>query len=61
MNKRAKVVLDILSRETNKVRKEMEALDVAAKKLEHVHFSEVTAPSFYFERHLTLPPNAFLF
>ena len=59
-NKRAKVVLGILSRETNRVSKEMEALDEAAKKLEHVHFSEVIALSFFFERHLILPPNAFL-
>ena len=40
VNKRVKDVLDILSRETNRVRKEMEALDEAAKKLEHVHFSK---------------------
>ena len=40
-NKRVKDVLDILSRETNRVRKEMEALDEAAKKLEHVHFSKM--------------------
>ena len=41
VNKRVKDVLDILSRETNRVRKEMEALDEAAKKLEHVHFSKM--------------------
>ena len=41
MNKRVKDVLDILSCETNKVRKEMEALEEAAKKLEHVHFSKM--------------------
>ena len=40
VNKRVKDVLDIVSRETNRVRKEMEALDEAAKKLEHVHFSK---------------------
>ena len=32
---------DILNRETNRIRKEMEALDEAAKKLEHVHFSKM--------------------
>ena len=41
VNKRVKDVLDILSRETNRVRKEMGALDEAAKKLEHVHFSKM--------------------
>ena len=41
VNKRVKDVLDILNRETNRVRKEMEALDEAAKKLEHVHFSKM--------------------
>ena len=41
VNKRVKDVLDILSRETNRVRKEMEALDEAAKKLEHIHFSKM--------------------
>ena len=41
VNKRVKDVFDILNRETNRVRKEMEALDEAAKKLEHVHFSKM--------------------
>ena len=36
VNNRVRDVLDILNRETNRVRKEMEALDEAAKKLEHV-------------------------
>ena len=41
VNKHVRDVLDILNRETNRARKEMEALDDAAKKLEHVHFSEM--------------------
>ena len=41
VNGRVKEVVDILNRETNRVRKEMEALDEAAKKLEHVHFSKM--------------------
>ena len=41
VDKRVKDVLDILNRETNRVRKEMQALDEAAKKLEHVHFSKM--------------------
>ena len=41
VNKRVKDVFDILNRETNRVRKEMEAFDEAAKKLEHVHFSKM--------------------
>jgi len=41
VNKRVQDVFDILNRETNRVRKEMEALDEAAKKLEHVHFSKM--------------------
>ena len=41
VNKHIKYVLDTLNRETNRVRKEMEALDEAAKKLEHVHFSKM--------------------
>ena len=57
VNKQDKDVLDILNRETNRVRKKMEALDEAAKKLEHVYLSEITA----LERHLTLFPSAFLF
>ena len=40
VNNRIKDVFDILNHETNRVRKEMEALDEAAKKLEHVHFSK---------------------
>ena len=34
-------VHDILKRETNKLRKEKEAFDEMAKKLEHVHFSKM--------------------
>ena len=41
VNKRVKDVFDILNRETNRVRKEMDSLDEAAKKLEHVHFSNM--------------------
>ena len=41
VNKHVKDVFDILNRETSRARKEMEALDEAAKKLEHVHFSEM--------------------
>ena len=37
VNKLVKDVFDILNHETNRVRKEMEVLDEAAKKLEHVH------------------------
>ena len=32
---------NIMKRETNKLRKEKEAFDEVAKKLEHVHFSEM--------------------
>ena len=38
VNKGFKEAFDILIRATNKVRKEKEALDEAAKKLEQVHF-----------------------
>ena len=41
VNKHVKDVLDILDRETSRARKEMDAFDEAAKKLEHVHFSEM--------------------
>ena len=41
VNKRVKDVFDILNCETNRVRKEMEVLDEAAKKLKHVHFSKM--------------------
>ena len=41
VNKHVPDVFDILNRETTRVRKEMEALDEAAKKLEHVHFSKM--------------------
>ena len=41
VNKHVKDVLDILDRETSRARKEIEALEEAAKKLEHVHFSEM--------------------
>ena len=34
-------VHNILKRETNKLRKEKEAFDEVAKKLEHVHFSKM--------------------
>ena len=34
-------VYDILKRETNKLRKEKEAFDEVAKKLDHVHFSKM--------------------
>ena len=34
-------VHDILKRETSKLRKEKEAFDEMAKKLEHVHFSKM--------------------
>jgi len=39
VNKHIKEVFDILTNETNKVRKEKDAFDESAKKLEHVHFS----------------------
>jgi len=38
VNKHIKEVFDILTNETNKVRKEKNAFDEGAKKLEHVHF-----------------------
>ena len=41
VNKHVKEVVAILDRETSRVRKEMNALDEAAKKLEHVHFSKM--------------------
>ena len=41
LNKHIKDVYDILKRETNKLRKEKEAFDEVAKKLEHVHFSKM--------------------
>ena len=41
VNKYIKDVYDILKREANKVRKEKEAFDEVAKKLEHVHFSKM--------------------
>ena len=41
VSKRIKEAFDILDLETTRVRKEMEALDEAAKKLEHVHFSKM--------------------
>ena len=41
VNNHIKEAFDILKRETKKVRMEKEALDVAAKKLEHVHFSSM--------------------
>ena len=39
VNTHIKEAFEILKRETTKVRMEKEALDEAAKKLEHVHFS----------------------
>ena len=39
VNNHIKEVFEILKRETKKVRVEKEALNEAAKKLEHVHFS----------------------
>ena len=39
VNKHIKDAFDILKRETNKLRKERNAFDEVAKKLEHVHFS----------------------
>ena len=40
-NNYIKEAFDILKRERNKVRKEKEAFDEVAKKLEHVHFSKI--------------------
>ena len=40
VNSHIKEVFDILKRETLKVRKEMQAFDKVAKKLEHVHFAK---------------------
>ena len=39
VNKHIKDAFDILKRETNKLRKERNAFDEVARKLEHVHFS----------------------
>ena len=41
LHKHINDVYDILKRETNKLRKEKEAFDEVAKKLEHVHFSKM--------------------
>ena len=41
VNSYIKAVFDILKQETNKVRKERDAFDEVAKKLEHVHFSKL--------------------
>ena len=41
VNNYIKEVFDILKLETNKVRKERDAFDEVAKKLEHVHFSKL--------------------
>lgn len=41
LNDHIKEAFEILKRETIKVRMEKEALDEAAKKLEHVHFSSM--------------------
>ena len=40
-NNYIKEVFNILKQETNKVRKERDAFDGVAKKLEHVHFSKL--------------------
>ena len=40
VNSLVKKIFDILNRETSRVRKEKEAFDDVAKKLEHVHFSK---------------------
>ena len=41
VNSYIKAVFDILKHEKNKVRKERDAFDEVAKKLEHVHFSKL--------------------
>ena len=41
VNQHVREAFNILKRETNKVRKEKEAFDEVAKKLEHVHFSKM--------------------
>ena len=41
VHKHIKDAVDILRQETDKVRKEKEAFDEKAKKLEHIHFSEM--------------------
>ena len=41
LHKHINDVHDILKRETNKLRKEKEAFDEMARKLEHVHFSKM--------------------
>ena len=41
VNQHMKEAFDLLKRESNRVRKEKEALDEAATKLEHVHFSKM--------------------
>ncbi|RMX48487.1 hypothetical protein pdam_00008503 [Pocillopora damicornis] len=41
VNQHVREAFNILKRETNKVRKEKEAFDEVAKKLEHIHFSKM--------------------
>ena len=41
LHKHINDIHDILKRETNKLRKEKEAFDEMARKLEHVHFSKM--------------------
>ncbi|PFX18198.1 BTB/POZ domain-containing protein KCTD6 [Stylophora pistillata] len=45
VNKHIKEAFDILKRETNKLRKERNAFDEMAKKLEHVHLSTTLKPN----------------
>lgn len=58
-NKRIKEAFDILNNETNRVRKELEAYDKSAKKLEHVHFSKIVKLTIGFC--FTKSHNCFLF
>ena len=58
VNSLVKKIFDILNRETSRVRKEKEAFDDVAKKLEHVHFSKTLCISQFHLRPAPPPPRA---
>ena len=58
VNSLVKKIFDILNRETSRVRKEKEAFDDVAKKLEHVHFSKTLCISQFHLR--PAPPPGLL-
>ena len=57
VNSLVKKIFDILNRETSRVRKEKEAFDDVAKKLEHVHFSKTLCISQFHLRPAPPPPG----